>query len=306
MKITSVITVNYQQKEFTALFLESVKRFSDLSETEIIVVDNGSTEDQSAYYQDICPEVIYIRSDRNLGFAGGNNLGIQQASGKYLLLLNNDTEITAGFIPALVSVMEKHPEIGLLSPLILFDEDRSVIQYAGYTSMNYYTGRNQGMAAGEVDDGRFNTVTTYTGYCHGAAMMCRREEIARSGLMEEHYFLYYEELDWAEKFRRAGFQLGFTGKAKIYHKESMSVGKQSPLKAYFMARNRWLFIRRNAGWPERIIFAMYYVLLASPLKILAQLMKGQKELALATARGVWWNFRNAVDSRDLGYHIPDK
>src|SRR5690606_29058437 len=117
--------------------------------------------------------------------------------------------------------------------------------------------RNTGIGGMDDDVGQYDQVTTETGYCHGAAMICRRSDLEKVGLMAENFFLYYEELDWCEKFRRAGFRIGFTGKAKIYHKESMSVGKESRLKTYYMVRNRWLFIRRNTKWPVAAVFSSY-------------------------------------------------
>ncbi len=263
---------------------------------EVVLVDNGTAEDHGALYRSVYPELIYIRSEENLGFAGGNNLGIRHAKGDYLLFLNNDTEITDRFIDSLCDELDSHPEFGLISPLILYDENPQKIQYAGFTPMNYLTGRNSGIGVMEDDLGQFDHVTVETGYCHGAAMLCRTADLERVGLMEEDFFLYYEELDWCEKFRRAGFRMGFTGKAKIYHKESMSVGKESPLKTYHMTRNRWLFIRRNATVSARMLFASYYVLVAMPFAMVKYLAKGRSDLAKAAVKGVWWHFTHAVDT----------
>src|SRR5690606_40700531 len=106
--------------------------------------------------------------------------------------------------------LDKHEGIGLLSPLILYDEDRTKIQYAGYTPMNYFTGRNSGIGTMDEDRGQYDGVTVETGYGHGAAMICRRADLQRVGLMDEGFFLYYEELDWWEMFLRKGLKIGFT------------------------------------------------------------------------------------------------
>ncbi len=300
----SIITVNYHQKEITIDFLRSIQCFAEDDTVEVILVDNASHTDDSVFYREIYPSVVYVRSEKNLGFAGGNNLGIQHAKGDYFLFLNNDTEITAGFVSNLIAELDSHPDIGLLSPLILYDEDKRKIQYAGYSPMNYYTGRNRGIGSMEDDNGQYDHITTETGYCHGAAMICRRVDLQRVGLMEEHFFLYYEELDWCEKFKRAGLKIGFTGKAKIYHKESMSVGKESPLKTYFMVRNRWLFIRRNAKWSQACLFGCYYLLVAVPILLMKYLAKGRFDLMGAALRGIRWNLTHKTDSPDLGIHLP--
>jgi len=303
MGLLSVITVNYQQATHTVDFLRSVARHAGEENMEVIVVDNGATDDNCDYFRKVFPSIVYIHSKENLGFAGGNNLGIQHAKGDYLLFLNNDTEITKGFVQALREELDRNPAIGLLSPLILYDEERQKIQYAGYTPMNYFTGRNQGIGSMEDDRGQYDHVTTETGYCHGAAMICRRKDLERVGLMPEHFFLYYEELDWCEMFKRAGLKIGFTGKAKIYHKESMSVGKESPIKTYFMVRNRWLFIRRNAKPLQTCIFSCYYLIVAIPVLIVKYLLKGKLKLVSAALRGVWWNITHAKNSKDLGFTI---
>lgn len=305
MYVTSIITVNYHQAALTADFLRSIAQHSGRENIEVIVVDNGATEDNGKYFREVFPSITYIRSETNLGFAGGSNLGIQHATGDYLLFLNNDTEITAGFVQTLRDELDSHPDIGLLSPLILYYENKSKIQYAGYTPMNYLTGRNQGVGSMEDDNGQYDHVTFETGFCHGAAMICRRKDLERVGLMPEHFFLYYEELDWCEQFKRAGFKIGFTGKAKVYHKESMSVGKESPLKTYFMVRNRWLFIRRNTKWPTVLIFSCYYMAVAMPVLLVKYLIRGRLDLLTAALRGIWWNLRRSTASKDLGIKFAD-
>jgi len=220
MPLTSIITVNYNQPAVTIDFLKSVNQFTHSGDTEVILVDNAPAENRMADFIAAYPELIYIHSSKNLGYAGGNNLGIQNAKGDYLLLLNNDTEITAGFVTAMITEMEQHPSIGLLSPLIKYYEDKQLIQYAGYTGMNYITARNEGIGALEKDEGQYCNDSRETGFCHGAAVMCRRTDLEQAGLMDERYFLYYEELDWCEKFRRTGKKIWFTGKAAIFRKES--------------------------------------------------------------------------------------
>src|SRR5690606_14046053 len=132
MSFLSVITVNYRQSEYTNGLLRSIKQTA-CQQLEVIVVDNGSEVDNGQLFRSIYPSTPILRSEKNLGFAGGNNLGIEHATGDYLLFLNNDTEITAGFIETRRDELDRHPDIGLLSPLILYHEDKHKIQYAGYT-----------------------------------------------------------------------------------------------------------------------------------------------------------------------------
>ena len=303
MSITSIITVNFHQAEVTIDFLKSVAKSYSSTEVEIIIVDNGAEKNRELIFQPYFSNIKYIQSKENLGFAGGNNLGIKQAKGDYIFLLNNDTEIPAGCIETMIAAMEANHQIGLLSPLLLYFDKKDVVQYAGFTPMNYLVARNAYIGQFEKNTGQFDDQTYQTGFCHGAAVMCRKTDLQKAGLMDENYFLYYEELDWCEKFKRIGKQVWFTGKTYVYHKESISVGKASPLKIYFNTRNRMLFIRKNTGWLNTILFSVYFTLIACPKAVLKFLLQRQPELAKYTLKGLWWNFTHGKNSRDLGYKI---
>ncbi|WP_342327860.1 glycosyltransferase family 2 protein [Pedobacter sp. FW305-3-2-15-E-R2A2] len=301
--MTSIISVNFNQPEVTIAFLKSVKDHAGEIPLEVILVDNGSRIDHGPEFLSAFPGLIYLRSAENLGFAGGNNIGIERATGDFLLLLNNDTEITPNLIPVLSEELERNPEIGLISPLLLYYDQPDLIQYAGFTEMNYLTCRNKGIGNMEHNVGQYDEASRETAFCHGAAMMCRRADLERVGLMEAHYFLYYEELDWCEKFKRAGQKIWFSGRTKVYHKESISVGKESNIKTYFMTRNRMLFIRRNTGWFNTLLFSLFYIFIACPKQILLYLKKGRKDLIKWVLKGLIWNFSHSNQSADLGFKI---
>lgn len=303
MKRTTIISVNYNQPQVTIEFLNSVKKHTDVGSTELILVDNGSRINHEDTFKNIYPELIYIRSNQNLGFAGGNNLAVPVATGDFLLFLNNDTELTSGLIPTMIEEFEKKPQIGLLSPLIIYHENKTKIQYAGFSNMNYLTCRNKGIGNLETDTNQYDNISEETGFAHGAAMMCRREDLQEVGLMEENYFLYYEELDWCEKFRKAGRKIWFTGKAKIYHKESISVGKESSLKTYFLYRNRMLFIRKNTNILNTFLFGVFYLTIACPKAMIGYALHQRKDLIPWVLKAVAWNFRNNVNSTRLGYKL---
>lgn len=299
----SIITVNFRQEDVTISLLESIKEFSDDFNVEVIVVDNGSEKDIEHKLSSILPDVVYIKSSGNLGFAGGNNLGIKAAKGRYLLFLNNDTEISWNLLRELSATLDRNSEIGMVSPLILYYDKPDLIQYAGFTPMNFFTCRNKGVGSLEQNIGQFDNVSNETAYCHGAAMMCRMEDLSEIGLMEENYFLYYEELDWCEKFKRAGKKIWFNGNTHVYHKESITVGKESSIKTYFMTRNRLLFIRRNTNWLTISIFSIYFVGIACPKQVIKYLFSGRTDLIQWLIRGISWNIFNTKKSTKLGYKL---
>jgi GT2 family glycosyltransferase len=303
MRKVSVITVNFNQAGLTEDLLKSLALNNLYSNVEIIVVDNGSTVNPVPKWSTDYPHVRFIRSEINLGFAGGNNIGIKEASGYYLFLINNDTEVTADLISILVTKLDHHPNIGMISPKIKFFQQPDTLQYAGFTAMNYYTARNLCIGYMEKDRGQYDRLTGSTGFAHGAAMMVRKEAVAKAGLMPENFFLYYEEMDWCEKIKKAGYEIWVEPRALIYHKESMSVGKKSALKEFFMNRNRILFIRRNAPPLARLTFFCHFGLLVVPRNTLIYLKEGRTDLLKQLFKAIWWNLTHSKDSASLGFPI---
>lgn len=306
MFLISIITVNFNQPLATVELLKSIQQNYLNANIEVILVDNGSTEDKEQYFKSSYANLKYIRSEKNLGFAGGNNLGITQAEGKYLFLVNNDTEFTADLIETLVSTLDDNPNVGIVSPMIKYFDEPEIIQYAGFTDMNYYTCRNTCIGQFEKDLGQYYNINAQTGFIHGAAMMVRAEVLKSSGLMAENFFLYYEEMDWCEHIKKAGYQVWVNTNALIYHKESLSVGKSSALKEFFMNRNRILFIRRNATLSQKVFFYFYFILFVTPRNILKYTKERNNKFISILLRAITWNFKNSVDSFNLGYNLNNK
>ena len=281
----SIITINYNGLKDTCELLETLP--IEDSSIEVIVVDNASREDEATAIEKRYPQVTVVRSLQNLGFAGGNNLGIQAAHGKYLFFINNDTLLRhqTSDIRLLVSRLESDAKIGAVCPKIRFTWGSNPIQYAGYTPLSRITLRNRSIGFGAEDKGQYD-MAHETPYAHGAAILVKREAIDKAGMMPECYFLYYEELDWSLMIRRAGFDIWYEPACTIYHKESQATGQQSPLRTYYITRNRLLFVQRNGqGWSKFLSY-VYLIGLVAPKDIFKHLVHGRTNLAKATLRGV--------------------
>ncbi|QGY48160.1 glycosyltransferase [Maribellus comscasis] len=284
----SIITVNYNQSNVTTDFLNSIRKIT-YPHFEIIVVDNASPSDTPQKLKENFPEINLILSKKNLGFAGGNNLAVKASKGKYLLFINNDTEVPPDFLEPLVELFEKDQGIGMASPKIKFHWNPDLIQYAGYTKMNPYTVRNYSIGYHQKDSAEFNTLKE-TNAAHGAAMMVPRSVIENVGMMTEVYFLYYEEHDWAERIKRAGYKIFYQPESYILHKESVSTGKNSPFKTYYLTRNRLVFARRNYNGIAKIISIFFQLFISWPKNTIKFLLKGQFDHLKAYWRGIMWNF----------------
>lgn len=278
----SIITVNYNGLEDTCALIDSIPFNNNL---EVIIIDNASKKDEASIIAQRYPQVKTIRSDKNLGFAGGNNLGIKTAKGQYVFLINNDTFFKDFKVNALINRLDSSPQIGIVCPKIRFAWGNNPIQFAGYTPLSKIMVRNKSIGFGEEDRGQYDTAHL-TPYAHGAAMLIKREAIEEVGLMPECYFLYYEEIDWSMMFTRAGYEIWYEPACTIYHKESQSTGKNSPLRTYYLTRNRLLLVKRNWQGITKYLSYIYIIGIVTSRDILKYTLRGDFSLLKATLMGV--------------------
>ena len=283
-KLLSIITINYNGLKDTSELIDTLPLNDET--IEVIVVDNASTQDEATEIEKRYQQVKVIKSDENLGFAGGNNLGIQASHGKYLFFINNDAILPQpSALSHLLTRLESSAQIGMVCPKIRFTWDKQPIQYAGYTPLSKITLRNKSIGFGEEDCGQYD-IAHSTPYAHGAAMIVKHEVIEKAGMMPECYFLYYEELDWSMMIRRAGYEIWYEPSCTVLHKESQTTGQQSPIKTYYITRNRLLFALRNINGSERYLTYLYIIGIVAVRDILKYLCKGQINMAKAVMKGI--------------------
>ncbi len=288
--LISIIIVNYNQLEVTCEFIESTKLLT-YPNYEIVLVDNGSKTDPTEIIHSKYPEVVLIVNKKNLGFTGGNNVGIDAARGEYYLIINNDTEVTHDLLERLLEPFFADASIGVVSPKIRYYVNPLVIQYAGFNEINPFTGRNTTVGKSEIDCGQHD-VGSYTFYAHGAAMMVKKEVVEKVGPLPDIFFIYYEELDWSAHIRRAGYNIYYQPTALIFHKESITMGKDSPFKAYYQNRNRILFMRRNTTKKQFLYFLLFLLFVVVPKTIIVYSAKGQFVHLGNFFKAIRWNVLN--------------
>ena len=287
--LISIITLNLNQTNITCQFLESTRKLN-YKNFEILVCDMGSTIDPTHQINaGNYPNTTVFRSEVNLGFTGGNNWGMRHAKGDYVFIVNNDTEVTPELLERLLEPFTRHEEIGVVCPKIMYYHRPNVIQYAGFTPINVLTGRNKSIGWGQEDMGQHD-VPAFTSFAHGAAMMVSRKVIDKVGMFPEKFFLYYEEMDWSRRITNAGYKIYYQPLGKIYHKESLTVGRQSPIKVYYQTRNRILYMRRNTNFMQFSVFIVFFTLVSTPKAISKYLISRQHEHLMSFMKGVAWNF----------------
>lgn len=257
--------------------VECVKSCCGLSYTnfKILVVDNGSTDNSEAILRAELKGVSVLQTGANLGFAGGNNAGIRYAledGAEYVWLLNNDTVVDCNALSALVEVAASDESIGVLGSKILFYDIPDHLNTAG-GSINWKTGQPSLIGFREKDDCRFDEIREVD-TVSGCSLFIKRKVIENIGLMDERFFLYFEETDWVVRARNRGYRIVFVPHSKIWHKVSVAVGgHESPSMKYYMTRNNLLFMKKNVDAKKYRYFLANYLLNLMPREIMRMALK---------------------------------
>jgi GT2 family glycosyltransferase len=242
MTRTLIIILCYNGVVDTLACLESLRRVTHPS-FDTLVVDNASQDGTPLQVRQHFPEVAVIETGANLGFAAGNNVGLRYALERgydYALLLNNDTVVDPDFLTLLISTAQQNPEAGVVGPTIYYYDQPDLIWSAG-GSINWKIGQTTMYTdpAGPESAEQPRAVAFVT----GCALLISRAAIERAGLLDERFFMYYEETEWCVRVGRAGFTILHVPAAKIWHKIPLNARCDKEYIAYYMTRNRLLFLR---------------------------------------------------------------
>ena len=249
----AIILLNWNGKADTIECMESLGKVT-YPNYEIWIVDNDSSDGSVELFRQRYPGVGLIVNDKNLGFAGGNNVGIRRAmedGAEMLLLLNNDTVVYPDFLDRMVQVAEGDEHVGIVGPKICFYSAPDKIWSAGGT-INMFTGAIGNFGEGLPQD-RFSGVKRVD-YVSGCALLIKSSVIRQIGLMDEDYFLYFEETDWNVRAHEKGYISVVNYDACILHKSGMAVNKIKGSDYYYVPRNLPLFIRKNGRWYHKLTF----------------------------------------------------
>lgn len=248
--LVSVIVVNWNGDAYLPECLASITSQSYLN-LEIIVVDNGSTDGSVAFLKGAYGgRIRLIENPRNLGFAGGNNVGIRAARGAFVALLNNDAVADAGWVDALVRAAAAHPRIGMCASRVYVYGTEHLLDSAGLLLSRDGIGRGRGRL--ERDRGQFSREEDAL-VPSGCAALYRHAMLEKIGLFDEDFFAYCEDLDLGLRGRIAGWRCRYVPAAIVFHRYSGSTSPHSPFKAFQIERNRiWVVVK---CFPARLIAA---------------------------------------------------
>ena len=247
----SIIIVNFNTGPYILRCLESIFRSGKGDSWEIFVIDNGSTDGSAAAVKEGFPEVHCVGTGVNLGFAKANNEAFRMARGKYLLLLNPDTNVRETTIERLVTFMDTHPQAGVAGAQLLNGDGSKQNSIANFPSLatellnksllrRFFPEKFPGKERTYREPIEVDSVI-------GACMMVRREAVAQVGLLDENYFLFLEETDWCYRMKRAGWRIYHVPQAEIYHYQGKSAEKDRKSAKLEYYRSRYHFFKKNKG-----------------------------------------------------------
>jgi len=213
----------------------------------VLIVDNGSSDDSEKIIRSHYPDLDFLQTGRNLGYAGGNNVGIRYALAQgadYVCILNNDVTVEPDFLGHLLSAIQHQPAVGIVTPLIAEKMDAGRVWALG-SAVDRRTAIVSRQHAGEPVSSWRQRGSFDVDIASGAAMVAKRDVFERVGLLDESYFLYYEEVDWCLTARKAGYRILCVPSSVVWHQVSAALGTTSPIIDYYMLRNHLRFIGRH-------------------------------------------------------------
>lgn len=262
----SIVILHFSHKDLTSQCLDSVAKLVTTGfDLETIVVNNNPKENLESLKKKF-PKIIFLTSHKNLGFAGGNNLGIKKAlkdKADFVLILNNDTILDKNLLIAFLKTAEKEKEAGIIAPKIYFapghefhynryqpQERGKVIWYAGGL-IDWQNIICSHRGVDEVDQGQYDVLST-TDFASGCAMFVKKEVFDKSGLFNDKYFLYLEDVDFCQRAKEAGFKIFYDPQAKLWHINAGSSAVGSQLQDYYLSRNRLLFGLKYSSFKTKL------------------------------------------------------
>lgn len=254
-----IILVTWNHWEVTCDCLDSLRRLT-YPNYQVLVVDNGSSDDTVAQIRKQYPEVSLLENGRNLGFAAGCNVGLRYAlesETHYVFLLNNDTEVPAGLLDVLVPEADSLPRLGILGPELRYDQEPARIWFRGSYRHPLTLEATDFGPLGPRRIRRQDAVRAVD-YLFGTAMLIPTNALHEVGLFDESFFMYYEDMDLSIRMQHAGYRLYSTTSSGLTHRVAASTDEHSDFRYYHKARSSVIFFKKHAGWLRRLLVIIPY------------------------------------------------
>lgn len=293
---TAIVLLNWNSGDMTAECIRSLLKMN-AQDYAIIVVDNGSKDGSAAYLQEQFPEITVLPQNHNLGFAAGCNVGMKLAlewGVKFVLPLNNDTVVDPDFLTELHATAHQHPQAAMISPKIYFWEPPTRIWWAG-GNFSLWAGIPKHVGRKALDQGQFGKDGTVD-WATGCAVLIRCEVLRKVGLFDESFFGNAEDLDLSLRMRKAGYQVWFAPKAKLWHKEGVDYRKNAGeyLRKFTGTRNLLYVMQKHAQPVQWLTFLPNFFVRYAAFYIALSMVRRDYRSAWAVLQGIFAFFRTVV------------
>jgi hypothetical protein len=288
MKRFAVVILNWNGEKLLKQFLPTVVKNTPKDLAEIIVADNGSTDDSLSYVKESFPEesVKIIRLDRNYGFAEGYNKALEQVDNEFVVLLNSDVAVSEGWLNEPLRILDSQPDVAAVQPKILSERNHEYFEYAGAAGglmdmygYPYCHGRILGKV--EKDCGQYDT-EVYIFWATGACMIIRNAVYKKVGGLDSEFFAHQEEIDLCWRLRSRGYRIVYAPSSVVYHVGGGMLSYESPRKTFLNFRNNLLMLYKNL--PEnRLNKVMRVRFVLDYMAAIKFLLTGH----IANAKAVW-------------------
>jgi len=260
MSSVAIIILNWNGKHFLKEFLPTLIKHTPSELAEIIIADNGSTDDSLSWLNENYQQINIIKLDKNYGFAAGYNMAIESCQHKYILLLNSDVEVSKGWLEPLIAGMQD-PEVGAVMPKIISKVKRTHFEYAGacggyIDKFGYPFCRGRIFDKLEPDLGQYNT-SSEVHWVTGACMLINRNTFNSVGRFDEDFFAHMEEIDLCWRIRKSNLKLLVIPDSYIYHVGGGTLPNESPKKLYLNFRNNLFLLYKNL--PSGKLFSIIFI-----------------------------------------------
>lgn len=287
----SVVILNWNGRKHLERYLPSVVEYTMGDDVEVVVADNGSTDDSILWVRMAYPELRVVRLDKNYGFAEGYNRALQEVDAQYYLLLNSDVEVTAGWWQPLVEVLDSNPDVAVVAPKLLSDTERDKFEYAGAAGgfidyLGYPFCRGRILSKVESDNGQYDSRRDIF-WASGAAMCCRSDVYHKLGGFDADFFAHMEEIDLQWRMQLSGWRICIEPRSKVYHLGGGTL-PSSPRKVFLNHRNNLAMLYKCSTPLQRAVVAVVRPF-TDMAEAFAYLLTLKPRIAWSIVKA-WWEF----------------
>ena len=291
----AIVILNWNGEKLLPQFLPSVIQFSQLEGTEIIVADNGSTDQSMALLEEQFPEVTRLQLPENYGFARGYNEALRQIDAQYYILLNSDVEVTEGWLEPMISIFEKDNLVAAVQPKILSWHNNDEFEYGGAAGgfidkLGYPFCRGRVLNVVEKDEGQYNNEANIF-WASGACMAIRASLYHKAGGFDSDFWAHMEEIDLCWRLKNFGYQIRYTPYSQVYHLGGGSLPYNNPRKLFLNFRNSLFMLYKNCP-PNKLVKVLFVRMILDGIAAFKLLAEGTLKGISAVFKAHWALYKN--------------